>query len=80
MASEPNVRAEVGSTVTLRFADGTEQALHIGESANADDATLITHDSPLGSALLGRSAGDTVRYRTPAGQTTAEVLSLGDAS
>ncbi|MEU1226651.1 GreA/GreB family elongation factor [Streptomyces sp. NPDC005828] len=67
----------VGSSVTVRFEDGTESALHIGELANALDATLVTADSPLGRALLGHRAGDTVTYDTPEGRTTAVVLSLG---
>ncbi|MFF7438894.1 GreA/GreB family elongation factor [Streptomyces sp. NPDC008122] len=67
----------VGSSVTVRFEDGTESTLHIGELANALDATLVTADSPLGRALLGHRAGDTVTYDTPEGRTTAVVLSLG---
>ncbi|MEU4103953.1 GreA/GreB family elongation factor [Streptomyces tanashiensis] len=67
----------VGSSVTVRFADGTESTVQIGELANALDATLVTADSPLGRALLGHRAGDTVTYDTPEGRTTAVVVSLG---
>ncbi|MFB7450025.1 MULTISPECIES: GreA/GreB family elongation factor [unclassified Streptomyces] len=67
----------VGSSVTVRFEDGTESTLQVGELANALDATLVTADSPLGRALLGHRAGDTVTYDTPEGRTTAVVLSLG---
>ncbi|MGW5420917.1 GreA/GreB family elongation factor [Streptomyces sp. NPDC003943] len=67
----------VGSRVTVRFEDGDESTFHIGELADADDPDLVTSDSPLGLALLGRRAGETVTYRTPTGQTTAVVLSLG---
>ncbi|MER5205541.1 GreA/GreB family elongation factor [Streptomyces sp. NPDC002825] len=67
----------VGSTVTVRFADGTESTLRIGELANALDTNLVTADSPLGKALLGHRAGDTVTYDTPEGRTTAVVVSLG---
>ncbi|SEB98722.1 GreA/GreB family elongation factor [Streptomyces sp. TLI_105] len=67
----------VGSSVTVRFEDGTESTVQIGELADALDATLVTADSPLGRALLGHSAGDTVTYETPEGRATAVVLSLG---
>ncbi|MFC9392275.1 GreA/GreB family elongation factor [Streptomyces sp. NPDC057027] len=67
----------VGSSVTVRFEDGTESTLQVGELANALDATLVTADSPLGRALLGHRAGETVTYDTPEGRTTAVVLSLG---
>ncbi|MQS16952.1 nucleoside diphosphate kinase regulator [Streptomyces kaniharaensis] len=67
----------VGSTVTVRFADGTEATFHVGELAEELDESLVTSHSPLGRALLGRRAGDTVTYETPDGTTTAEVLALG---
>ncbi|MFE7550029.1 GreA/GreB family elongation factor [Streptomyces gardneri] len=70
----------VGSSVTVRFADATETTVQIGEVAEVLDATMVTVDSPLGRALLGHRAGDTVTYDTPEGPTTAVVLSLGDAS
>ncbi|MFC9735428.1 GreA/GreB family elongation factor [Streptomyces roseolus] len=67
----------VGSTVGVRFGDGSESTLHIGELADADDPALVTADSPLGRALLGRAAGDSIAYATPLGRTTAVVLSVG---
>ncbi|MFJ3906015.1 GreA/GreB family elongation factor [Streptomyces sp. NPDC090025] len=67
----------VGSTVTVRFEDGGESTVHLGELADADDPALVTSDSPLGVALLGRRAGDTVSYRTPGGPMSAEVVSVG---
>ncbi|MET9956347.1 GreA/GreB family elongation factor [Streptomyces sp. NPDC006339] len=67
----------VGSTVTVRFEDGGESTVHIGELADADDPALVTSDSPLGTALMGRRSGDTVTYRTPGGPMSATVVSLG---
>ncbi|MBY8881301.1 GreA/GreB family elongation factor [Actinacidiphila acidipaludis] len=71
--------AGVGSTVTVRFDDGTTQELHIGEIADEDDSALVTARSPLGRALLGRRGGDAVFYDTPTGPRTATVESVGDA-
>ncbi|MFG3148674.1 GreA/GreB family elongation factor [Streptomyces sp. NPDC048243] len=70
----------VGSTVTVRFGDGTVETVQIGETAVAQDGTLVTADSPLGRALLGRRPGDTVDFDAPDGQESAEVVSLGDGS
>ncbi|MFE2103248.1 MULTISPECIES: GreA/GreB family elongation factor [unclassified Streptomyces] len=67
----------VGSTVTVRFEDGTEDTFQIGALADVLDPALITADSPLGHALLGHRAGDSVSYRAPEGQLTAVVVSLG---
>ncbi|MFB7862845.1 MULTISPECIES: GreA/GreB family elongation factor [unclassified Streptomyces] len=68
----------VGSTVTVRFEDGAESTVHVGELADADDPALVTSDSPLGLALMGRRAGESVSYRTPGGPATAVVVSVGD--
>lgn len=67
----------VGSTVTVRFADGRTDTLHIGKIADDQDDSLVTTDSPLGRELLGRRAGDAVAYETPGGPTSAEVVSVG---
>ncbi|MFE1377419.1 GreA/GreB family elongation factor [Streptomyces sp. NPDC058740] len=66
----------VGSTVTVRFEDGTEATVTVGELAEAPDPELVTADSPLGRALLGHRAGDIVTYRAPEGDTSATVVSL----
>ncbi|MFI8347848.1 GreA/GreB family elongation factor [Streptomyces sp. NPDC085596] len=67
----------VGTTVTVRFADDTTETLHIGEIADARDPKLVTSDSPLGRALMGRVPGDSVSYDAPDGEATAVVVSLG---
>ncbi|MFD8276299.1 GreA/GreB family elongation factor [Streptomyces flaveolus] len=70
----------VGSSVTVRYGDGTEESLETGERAEASDHELITAEVHLGRALLGRRPGDTVTYDTPDGRTTAAVVSLGGAA
>ncbi|MEU1289307.1 GreA/GreB family elongation factor [Kitasatospora sp. NPDC005856] len=78
VAGKPSVRVVgVGSTVTVRFDDGTEETVEISEVAEERDLTLVTFDSPLGKALLGRHAGETVNYETPGGAASAMVLSVG---
>ncbi|MYU25071.1 GreA/GreB family elongation factor [Streptomyces sp. SID8352] len=67
----------VGTTVRVRFGDGTERTLSIGETATPEDLDVVTADSPLGLALLGHRAGARVDYRTPGGPDTATVVSLG---
>ncbi|MEU6089605.1 GreA/GreB family elongation factor [Streptomyces sp. NPDC047085] len=67
----------VGSTVTVRFPDGSTDTFHVGELPDAEDEQLVTSHSPLGSALLGHRPGDTVRYDTPEGHASAVVVSIG---
>ncbi|MEV6807589.1 GreA/GreB family elongation factor [Streptomyces sp. NPDC051132] len=75
----PTDVAGVGSTVTVRFPDGTAETLEIAEMAEALDQRLVTADSPLGRALLGRRPGDSVRYDTPDGPATAVLESIGSS-
>ncbi|MGP3775639.1 GreA/GreB family elongation factor [Streptomyces sp. SDT5-1] len=71
------VEVGMGSTVTLRFADNTTTTVDIGEVAEPRNPTMVTYDSPLGSALLGHRAGDTVTYEAPDGETSVSIVSLG---
>ncbi|MFF3450200.1 GreA/GreB family elongation factor [Streptomyces sp. NPDC002667] len=73
----PTDMVGVGSTVTVRFSDGTTDTVQIGEGAAVLDRTLVTADSPLGRALLGHRAGDTVNFEAPDGPRSAVVVSLG---
>lgn len=77
-ADEPSSPGEVsvGSIVTLRYPDGTTDMFRVGTMVEADDATVVTSDSPLGVALLGRSAGDDINWSTPTGQREARVIEV----
>ncbi|MGH3546992.1 MAG: GreA/GreB family elongation factor [Pseudonocardiaceae bacterium] len=69
-----------GTVVTLRFADGTVATLRvvaITEEAPADrQDEILTADSPLGRALAGRHAGDTITYSVPDGEAQAQVIAM----
>lgn len=69
-----------GTEVKLRWPDGEEVAMrvvnYIEETpAGAEDSTL-TADSPLGLALFGRKAGETITYLTPRGEQQVDLLSI----
>jgi transcription elongation factor GreA len=67
-----------GTIVTLRFDDGSEDTLRVASVPDEDvDVSVLTADSPLGSALIGRKTGDEISYRTPGGLTTATIVSMG---
>lgn len=66
-----------GTVVTLRFPGGdvtTFRVVTIVEEAGTDE--VVTADSPLGQALAGRKAGDTLVYPGPDGELEAEVVDL----
>jgi transcription elongation factor GreA len=58
-----------GSVVTIRHVgDDDEERYLLGSiEERADGLEVISPGSPLGEALVGRSAGDTVSYETPTG-------------
>ena len=69
-----------GTTVTLRF-PGDEpiqmRIVHFLEETPAgEEDTTLTSDSPLGLALFGRRAGETVTYSTPRGELQVELLAI----
>lgn len=77
-ASDDSLLA-VGTRVRLRYADGGEEWLRVGdpaEVASDDGDTMLTADSPLGQALVGRQPGDRIRYQTPDGTASAEVIAV----
>jgi transcription elongation factor GreA len=70
----------IGATVDLEFPDGSHETIWLGSPglAHADEA-VVTPSSPLGQALLGHRAGDTVDYTTPAGPQRVRVLAVRSA-
>jgi transcription elongation factor GreA len=79
--SEPSSSADAlpdGTTVTVRFGDGTTSTMRVVtilEEAPASARTL-TRDSPLGQALVGAQAGDRITYPGPDGEISAEVVAV----
>jgi transcription elongation factor GreA len=72
-----------GTVVTLRFPDGDEATFRIvaiPEQAPAEGQDdVVTTSSPLGQALVGRRAGDTITYRGPEGDLQAEVVAVASS-
>jgi transcription elongation factor GreA len=68
-----------GSIVTLRYEgdDDTERYLLGSIEERRDDLAVISPASPLGQALLGRGAGDTVAYEAPSGTLRVEIVAIG---
>ncbi|PZS40460.1 MAG: nucleoside diphosphate kinase regulator [Pseudonocardiales bacterium] len=69
-----------GTVATLQFADGTTRTMRAvaitEEIMEGEESTAMTIGSPLARALVGRSAGDTVTYQSPAGEVRAEVIAI----
>ena len=66
----------IGSRVMVKV-DGKEQTFHIVGEWEADPINQkISHESPLGQALLGKSVGDDVEFDAPVGKLHYKILSI----
>ncbi len=68
-----------GSVVSIRYAgdDDVERYLLGSIEEQRDDLDVISPGSPLGAAMIGHRAGDTVSYETPTGaQLEVEITAI----
>lgn len=69
-----------GTEVTLRFPDGEVVTMYVisivEETPVGREAETLTARSPLGQALAGRKAGETVTYTTPQGENQVELIAV----
>lgn len=70
-------RVSMGTTVVVRGQDGENERYTVVGSAEADPSkNRISNESPVGSALLGKRAGDKVKVETPAGTIKLVVVEV----
>ena len=74
----PKDRAAYGSRVSLRDLNNAAQLEYRLVKTEEADATkgLISNNSPIGKALMGRRVGDEVEVQTPAGRKAFEIVEL----
>jgi transcription elongation GreA/GreB family factor len=78
---EPGLNAagtvHLGSAVMLKFPDGTQRILEIVGSFETDPSKgRISHLSPLGAAVIGRTAGETISLHTKNGARKYRILEV----
>ncbi|HEX3979645.1 MAG TPA: transcription elongation factor GreA [Acidimicrobiales bacterium] len=70
-----------GTVVTLRYEGDDEDEtsdFFVGSiEERHEDLTVVSPGSPLGQALLGHSAGETVEYAAPGGTLRVEIVTVG---
>jgi len=69
---------ELGSVVTVREEGETEKETYtIVGSTEADPLDgLISNESPIGSALIGKKKGDKVTVKTPGGELMLKIMKI----
>ncbi len=67
----------VGSHITIQEADYPAETYHMVGPKEADPRNgRISHESPIGSALINRRVGDEVEVETPAGKVRFKILKI----
>ncbi|HWC38308.1 MAG TPA: transcription elongation factor GreA [Acidimicrobiales bacterium] len=68
-----------GSIVTLRYEgdDQVERYLVGSIEERPDDVSVVSPGSPLGQALMGHRAGETVEYEAPGGTLKVAIVEVG---
>lgn len=67
----------LGSEVTLKIAGKKEIFNLVGEWEADPQQKKISHESPLGKALMGKSVGEEVEVEAPAGKMVYTIVSIG---
>ncbi len=71
-------KVTIGCTVEAYDEDFDEDVSYtiIGSTESDPSRGLISNESPVGSALLGRKAGETVVVKTPVGECRLKILAI----
>lgn len=67
---------KLGSTVTVHIKSKKEVFTVVGEWEADPKEKKISHESPLGKALLGKRIGDKVEVEAPAGTVSYTIVSV----
>ena len=67
---------KLGSTVTLHIKGKKEVFTVVGEWEADPKERKISHESPLGKALMGKKVGEKVEVEAPAGKLLYSIVSV----
>lgn len=67
---------ELGSVITLSINGKKEEFNLVGEWEADPKAKKISHESPLGKALIGRALGEKVEVEAPAGKVIYTIVGI----
>jgi len=76
-ATQKGPKVLFGATVVIADEDGETKTWRIwGEDEVDVEQGILSHRSPLGRALLGKSEGDEVRFEAPGGAREVEIVEV----
>jgi transcription elongation factor GreA len=74
---EGREKVEIGAHVSIQEGDFPVETYHLVGPAEADPRNgMISHESPIGSALMNHKVGDTVQVTTPGGQMVLKIIKI----
>ncbi|MEA1929277.1 MAG: transcription elongation factor GreA [Patescibacteria group bacterium] len=78
IAGHHSTKVELGSTVTVRRAGSSDSQTYMIVGSEETDvvAGKISHQAPLGAALLGKRRQEQVEVNTPKGSATYEIIKI----
>ena len=76
VTSHPKGQVDVGCKVTLHIDGKKEIFTIVGEWEADPKEKKISHESPLGKALLGKKVGESVEVEAPAGKILYKILHI----
>ena len=73
----PSDQVRIGSTVVITIDGGDPETFHLVGMKEADPPQRrISHESPIGKALLGKRVGESAIAETPGGKIKLEILDI----
>ena len=66
----------LGSKVTVAVASASYDFTIVGPNESDPSSGMISHESPIGSALMGHGAGDRVGVKTPDGVVEYKITKI----
>lgn len=66
----------MGSQVVIKIGDKNETFTVVGEWEADPIEKKISHESPLGKAILGKTVGDEIEVEAPAGKMLYKIISI----
>jgi transcription elongation factor GreA len=76
VTNHPKSQVDVGCKVTLTVNGKKEEFLLVGEWEANPKEKKISHESPLGKALLGKKVGEKAEVEAPAGTLSYKILNI----
>jgi transcription elongation factor GreA len=76
VTNHPKSQIDVGCKVTLTVNGKKEEFTMVGEWEADPKEKKISHESPLGKALLGKKVGEKVEVEAPAGMVLYKIINI----